>query len=106
MYVLVGCNRAKKKTGERKLREESESEVWNGDVLECPEKRHICVVIHRAEVELGSSLRDTDLESFLSIGKTERAVLGCEGMVGVVEILGGLTVGKMGGGSRRLLHAR
>jgi len=68
------------------------------DALECPGKRHICVIVHpiRAQTELVSGLRDAGKEPLLRIGKTERAILGYEGAVDVVDVLGALAVGEQG----------
>ena len=49
-----------------------------------------------AETELASGLRDTGPESLLGIGKPERVILGYEGMVDVVDVLGTLAVGERG----------
>ena len=64
--------------------ERSESEVWRHDGLECPRKRHICVVVRAigAETELASCLSDTGSESLICVGKTEGTILGYEGTVG------------------------
>ena len=60
--------------------------------------RHICVVVHPicAQTELVSSFCDTGSESLLRIGKSERVILGQEGTVGVVDVLGALVVGEQG----------
>ena len=53
----------------------------------------------RAQTELASGLRDAGSESLLRIGKTERAILGYEGAVDVVDVLGALAVGGQGVGT-------
>ena len=56
------------------------------------------MIVHpiRAQTELASDLRDAGPESLLRIGKTERAILGYEGPVDVVDVLGALAVGGQG----------
>ena len=68
------------------------------DALECPGERHVCVVVHpiRAKTELASGFRDAGPEPLLRVGKTERLVLGDEGPVDVVDVLGALAVGERG----------
>ena len=72
------------------------------DALECPGVRHICVVVHPicAQTELASGFCNTGSESLLHIGKSKRMILGQEGTVGVVDILGhqlgALVVGEQG----------
>jgi len=63
-------------------------------VLECPGKCHICVVVHPigAETELASGLGDTGSKKVLGVVKTERAILGYEGAVDVVDVLGALAM--------------
>ena len=72
--------------------------ISSHDALECPRKRHICVVVHpiRTQTELASGLRDAGSKPLLRIGKTERAILGYEGAVDVVDVLGALAVGEQG----------
>ena len=74
--------------------------MWSGshDALFCPGKRHICVIVHpiRAETELEGGLGDAGPETLLGVVKPERAVLGHEGAVDVVDILGALAVGERG----------
>ena len=68
------------------------------DALECPGERHVCVVVHpvRAKTELASGFRDAGSEPMLRVWKTERLVLGDEGAVDVVDVLGALAVGERG----------
>jgi len=56
------------------------------------------VVVHpiRAETELVSGFRDAGSEPLLRVGNTERFVLGDEGAVDVVDVLGALAVGERG----------
>ena len=56
------------------------------------------MIVHpiRAEIELASGFRDTGAESLLRIGKSERAILGYEGTVDVVDVLSALAVGEKG----------
>ena len=77
---------------------ESEPEIWSYDVLEYSRKRRICVVVHpiRADTKLATGLRDTDPKSLLGIRKFERAILGHEGTVDVVDVVGVLVVGEQG----------
>jgi len=56
------------------------------------------VVVHpiRAKTELVSGFRDAGSEPLLCVGKTEHFVLGDEGTVDVVDVLGALAVGERG----------
>ena len=78
--------------GEQKIKlneRESEPEIWNHDVLEYSRKGlRVCVVVHPISAETELALGDAGPEAFLGVGETERAVLGHEGGVDVVHILG------------------
>ena len=54
------------------------------------------MVVHpiRAQTELAGGFRDAGPESLLRIGKIERAILGYEGAVDIVDVLGALAVGE------------
>ena len=56
------------------------------------------MVVHpiRAHTELASGFRDAGSELLLRVGKTEYFVLGDEGAVDVVDVLGALAVGERG----------
>jgi len=56
------------------------------------------MVIHPicTQTKLVSSFRDAGSKSLLCIGETECAILGYEGVVDVVNILGALAVGEQG----------
>ena len=67
-------------------------------LLECPGKRHICVVVHPvgAETELASGLGDAGSKTVLGVVKAERAIFGNEGAMDVVDVLSALAVGEGG----------